>query len=219
MRRWLGVLVVVLVVAAALAGCTSSDDGDEAGSTTSADAAAVGENDPTTEGTGNSVPSGDLPEGADTTLPVSLPPVEAQAAATPVRPGAEAAAETFNACSAEGSCREKDLVLVSWPGAKLPGIDLGFAKMTGVDLRGADLSGADLTGANLSGANLSGAHLDGADLSSVDLSGATMIGTSARGVVLSGATLFEAIIDGASFQNSIFCQTTWIDGRELNFLC
>jgi uncharacterized protein YjbI with pentapeptide repeats len=207
-------VVPALVATLALSACSGSDDTDTSSTTVVEEAPAT-----TGLGSGDTVPAGDLPEGADTTLAVRVPEIEPQEAAGSVRPGAEAAAERFNSCAAEGSCREVDLVLVSWPGAQLPGIDFGFAEATGADLRGADLSGADFTGANLSGANLTGAKLDGATLASANLSGATLVGASVQGVDLSGTNLFEAIIDGASFRSSIFCQTTWIDGRELNNLC
>lgn len=213
MRRFAPVVLAGLLLTV---GCSSSGEGS------GGDGAAepVGDQVVTSlPGVTGTVPSGELPGSPLTTIRPVLPPVEPQAEATGVGEDGQVVAARLNGCVADGSCRQIEAPLVIWPGAQMAGLDLSFSVLTGADLRGADLSGANLTSANLSGANLAGANLDGATLADVDLTGATLMASSVRGADLRGADLRDAIVDGATFQASIFCQTTWVDGTRLNDLC
>jgi hypothetical protein len=209
-----GTALFVMVVGAV--GCSSDDGGDQQGAATTE----VTGDDPPPDG--EEAPGApDAPEPGElmTSEPSSLPPVEVQGEATAVDESGVASAVLLNGCAPSGECREIDAPLVAWPGGQLGSVDFSFSTLTGADFRGADLTGANLTGANLSGANLSGARLDGANLSAVNLRGATLVGASLQGVDLRGADLTDSILDGASFRAAVFCDTAWVDGRELDDHC
>lgn len=154
-----------------------------------------------------------------TTLTVVLPSVAPQSQATARDEGGTASAQVVNGCVPTGSCREIDAPLVAFPGGHLSGIDFAHASLTGADFRDADLSGVDMTGANLSGADLSGANLNGAVLAGANLRGVFMRGSTLLATDLRGADLFDAIVDGSDFTKAVFCDTTWVDGRELDGSC
>jgi len=79
-----------------------------------------------------------------------------------------------------------------------PGVNLQYAKLSGLDLAGFNLAGDNLQYANLSGANLQGANLSGADLQQANLAGATLTGLSpSQPTNFNGANIQNAILSGA----------------------
>ena len=87
-------------------------------------------------------------------------------------------------------------------GAKLRGVDLSEANLSGADLRGAKLRGVDLSEANLSEADLRGADLSGANLREAKLRIADLSGANLRGVDLSEANLSGANLRGADLRGA-----------------
>ncbi|MBW4552361.1 MAG: pentapeptide repeat-containing protein [Aphanocapsa sp. GSE-SYN-MK-11-07L] len=86
---------------------------------------------------------------------------------------------------------------------KCPGCDLSYAKLRGVNLSGADLSGANLNVANLRGANLSGANLTGANLNLTDLTRTNLTGANLTQATLVFARLRRTTFDNANLTSAI----------------
>ncbi|WP_378736020.1 pentapeptide repeat-containing protein [Nocardia brasiliensis] len=96
---------------------------------------------------------------------------------------------------------------LSWPGVRLPGVDLHELYLAGVVLDSADLTDVDARDANLAGASLAGvtligANLTGADLSGADLTGSRLINTNLTGANLTDANLSEVTLTGANLTDT-----------------
>ena len=86
-------------------------------------------------------------------------------------------------------------------GADLSYTDLSFANLEGANLSKADLSSANLTSASLNGANLRGSILSSTCLKQADLTGADFRGATLVGADLESATFFETIFGITTFVN------------------
>jgi len=86
-------------------------------------------------------------------------------------------------------------------GADLKRVQTGTGIIKHVDLRKANLHGADLSGLTFLWGDLSGADLTDANLQF------TQFGSTGARTNLTDANLIGATIDGANFQDAIFCNT------------
>ncbi|SMF79981.1 pentapeptide repeat-containing protein [Pseudobacteriovorax antillogorgiicola] len=124
-----------------------------------------------------------------------------------------------------------DLALVDLKEANLKGANLTGANLKDADLEGANLEGADLTETSLvqtslKGANLSGARLvysdltygdaAGANFSGADFTGTKLIDLHMDGTNLSGANLSGVDATGVTLKETIFDETTKLQGTILH---
>ena len=91
-------------------------------------------------------------------------------------------------------------------GAELVGADLSYTDLSFANLEGANLSKADLTSANLTSASLNGANLRDSILSSTCIKQADLSGADFR-----GATLVGADMESATFFETVFGITTFVN--------
>jgi uncharacterized protein YjbI with pentapeptide repeats len=90
-----------------------------------------------------------------------------------------------------------------------------YARLEGVVLAGADLSGANLSATNSRRANLSGANLSEANLSFADLRSANLSSANLSGAQLYSANLGAANLSGATVTASQLHTTTSLEGAIL----
>lgn len=97
-------------------------------------------------------------------------------------------------------------------GEGCPGCDLSYANLNGFELSNQDLSGANFTGTNLNGVGFYNSNLTDANLSNANLGNANLTRANLTGANLS--RIHPLNIEGATFTDALFCNTTWIDGSE-----